>query len=442
MLLHVIELFQDANQPPIPDRSRPMSRLPRRAVQHPSVAELVQRYQEFLPSQGVEELARTAFAPHVVSESEPEAASPPIMPPTRIRSRHRHQVAVKKSSVSDLEQASRPIGQRRYGISRIPAPPPLDLTDTSRRTSPDKRRVSSDSRIGRSSSPHGNRPIPPTGSRIRPKQNTRNAGKDKVMIPRSPNIPSKSGFRRAAPPGSKVSNIAKHFERMNRENERNTRRYAVINRGRRARPVASARAKVEILDSVKDAVRDESDSSDSSSEADDEGEGDDESPEAESKASNSFDSLPPQVDSETQSLLPTESPLEMEMSIPELDVHAEASPERKPSFLLPVEESQEPPSTPASPIMPSTPVHPVRPLSPPVGDTANERISILKTLTGFWPQPVPQSRFRSESDAEDFVADPEHIFRDSSMVVRTDEPTSIIALALKYVIYLFNFKLG
>lgn len=254
------------------------------------------------------------------------------------------------------------------------------------------------------------------------------------MIPRSPNNPAKSTFRRAAPPGSKVSNIAKHFERMNRENERNTRRYAVINRGRRARPVASARAKVEILDSVKDAVRDESDSSDSSSEADDEGEGDDESPEAASKASDSFGSLPPQVDSETQSIiLATESPMEMEMNIPEV-VHTEPSPQRKPTFLLPVEESLEPPSMPPSPIMPSTPAHPARPLSPPVEDTNNERSSILKALTGLWPQPVPQSRFRSESDAEDLIVDPEHIFRDSSMVVRTDEPTSIIALALKYVI--------
>jgi 1-phosphatidylinositol-3-phosphate 5-kinase len=34
---------------------------------------------------------------------------------------------------------------------------------------------------------------------------------------------------------------------------------------------------------------------------------------------------------------------------------------------------------------------------------------------------------------DDLIGDPEHIFRDSSMVVRTDEPTSIIALALKSV---------
>ena len=36
-------------------------------------------------------------------------------------------------------------------------------------------------------------------------------------------------------------------------------------------------------------------------------------------------------------------------------------------------------------------------------------------------------------EADDFMADPEHIFRESSMVVRTDEPTSIIALTLKCV---------
>jgi 1-phosphatidylinositol-3-phosphate 5-kinase len=61
-----------------------------------------------------------------------------------------------------------------------------------------------------------------------------------------------------------------------------------------------------------------------------------------------------------------------------------------------------------------------------------ERLSILKALSGFWLQPPPQSRRRGcELEGDDIMSDPEHIFRDSSMVVRTDEPTSIIALALK-----------
>ena len=60
---------------------------------------------------------------------------------------------------------------------------------------------------------------------------------------------------------------------MNRDSERANRRFAVI-RGKRARPVASARAKVAVLESIKDAIKDESESSDSS-EADDEGGGED-----------------------------------------------------------------------------------------------------------------------------------------------------------------------
>jgi len=68
-------------------------------------------------------------------------------------------------------------------------------------------------------------------------------------------------------------------------------------------------------------------------------------------------------------------------------------------------------------------------LTPPTSDldSGMERKSILKALSGFWPQ----QRMRAELDGEDPMSDPEHIFRDSSMVVRTDEPTSIIALALK-----------
>ena len=48
---------------------------------------------------------------------------------------------------------------------------------------------------------------------------------------------------------------------------------------------------------------------------------------------------------------------------------------------------------------------------------------ILKALSTLWPQQPHQF--------DDPFGDPEHIFRDSDMVVRLDEPTSIIALALK-----------
>ena len=93
------------------------------------------------------------------------------------------------------------------------------------------------------------------------------------------------------------------------------------------------------------------------------------------------------------------------------------------------------PSTSTSPVLTAMTHGPAPPTSPApeleVGPGGSERHSILKALSGFWPQPLPQPRQRAETDAEDPMSDPEHIFRNSSMVVRTDEPTSIIALALK-----------
>lgn len=76
---------------------------------------------------------------------------------------------------------------------------------------------------------------------------------------------------------SKVSNLARQFERMSKDSERASRRYAVL-KGRKARPVAVAHAKVKAFSDIKDmrgVVLDGSDdSSDSLSEADDEDDSD------------------------------------------------------------------------------------------------------------------------------------------------------------------------
>jgi 1-phosphatidylinositol-3-phosphate 5-kinase len=182
--------------------------------------------------------------------------------------------------------------------------------------------------------------------------------------------------------------------------------------------VASARATVEVLDSVKDAIKDESDSSDPSSEADDEDEGVEEertvpeliteSPEA--------DSTSPEGASKTA---PPGASFSEVVSDPET---------RETEVLLPG-----PVSLPPSPFLSST-KNDVS-LTPPTSDlelgtSGAGRPSILKAISGFWLQPPPISRLN-----DDPMSDPEHIFRDSSMVVRTDEPTSIIALALKYLLF-------
>ncbi|KAJ2995344.1 hypothetical protein NUW54_g7405 [Trametes sanguinea] len=246
----------------------------------------------------------------------------------------------------------------------------------------------------------------------------------------------KSTFRRPTGAGGKVSNIAKHFERINKDNERSNRRYAVI-RGKRARPVASARAKVEVLESIKDAIRDESESSDSS-EADDEGGGaDDDHPEQSlPKSKHPQDSEGPILAAPAVVVQPASgqpTPATAPAELPPAEDQPEACMPAQPAAVpqqIPIEEVS--PSVMNSPMLSPTTQSGMLPMTPPSTDIdlgPVGRPSILKALTGLWPQQAP-IRSRMEADVDDPMADPEHIFRESSMVVRTDEPTSIIALAL------------
>ena len=70
--------------------SRRAPRLPRCATQSLSVAELVKKYQNYLPAEGIQELTRTAFAPLPdMSESEQETPPPPTYSAFNLKSRHR-----------------------------------------------------------------------------------------------------------------------------------------------------------------------------------------------------------------------------------------------------------------------------------------------------------------------------------------------------------------
>ncbi|KAF9817765.1 hypothetical protein IEO21_03224 [Rhodonia placenta] len=437
-------ILSSEGEPGTERTSHHVSRLPRRASNHPTVAELVKKYQDFLPAQGVEELTKTAFAPTApVDESEQEM--PSEMPP-RVRSKSRRRVVNRKSSISDFESGyaanvaprylthRRPLGVTPYN-SRIPGPTvsSFDSRDISRRASPDKRPTTTVAnsdvtlKAGRPSPPLTRSNSVAVGAKKKGKATARNLPAEKITGPRPTSSSGpKSTLRRQPGGGGKVSNIAKHFERITKDNERANRRYAVI-RGRRPRPVASARAKVEVLDSIKDAIRDETESSDSS-EADDEGDGDEETePQVEKKRLEA--SAPAQAPSEPEeSAASAEAPLEppTESQGAELPV-AETTLEPE----ITVQEASL--SVSNSPILTAM-THEPAPLASPApefegGATGTERHSILKALSGFWPQ-TSQPRQRADLDGDDPMADPEHIFRNSSMVVRTDEPTSIIALAL------------
>ena len=382
-------------------------------------------------------------------------AEPPPPRLIRDRSKHRHHLTAKKGSTSDFEHsyaaniAPRYLTHSRRSLghlprnSRIPGPigSSIESQQSSRRTSPDKRfsRLTTDMVLRSGcTSPAGqsrNSGFSGKATRGRP---TGRGGKDKGPVRPTSSSGNRQTFRRPTNgPGSKVGNIAKHFERINKETERANRRYAVI-RGRRARPVASARAKVEILESVKDAIRDESESSDSSSEADDEGGDEDDgrkvTDQATTESSPEASSTLPVVTVQIDEPVKTDSPTEIT-----------AAPAASNATSSRVSDNQSPPSSPVQTSRLSLTSLPPSPflshtlsLTPPASDmdigSGTERNSIfLKALSGFWPQQLPPSRNRVELDGEDPMSDPEHIFRDSSMVVRIDEPTSIIALALKYV---------
>ncbi|PCH34128.1 hypothetical protein WOLCODRAFT_113216 [Wolfiporia cocos MD-104 SS10] len=416
-----------------------VSRLPRRSVNYPSVSDLVKKYQDYLPPQGVEELSKTALAPPVPpSENEQD---PVTIVPSRLRNKSSRQMIYRKSSVSDFESSyaaniaprylmhSRKPQGMSYYHSRIPGPiaSSFESREPSRRTSPDKR----------SSAAHMNddaSTLSRSGSLIvngkrKGKSTVRSSATERAPSRPTINAGSKSTLRKQAGTGNKVSNIAKHFERIGRDNERASRRYAVI-RGRRPRPVASASARVEVLESIKDAIRDESESSDSS-EADDEGDGDEDTGgQVEQKKTDiSPISAPKEPITDAP---PASATVDDGVALPSEEPNATGS---KQPLVQDAEPSQPTPSSVSnSPILKAM-THEAPPLPSPAPELdvnvppGNERHSILKAFSGFWNQPNPP-RHRADYDGDDPMSDPEHIFRDSSMVVRTDEPTSIIALAL------------
>lgn len=431
-----------------PPAARPRaSRLPRRTAQHPSVAELVARYQDFIPAQGVEELAKTALAPTaaLVSESEQEDGARPRRLP--VRGRHRQEVA-RKPSVSDFESGyaanaaprhnrhRRSLRQTSYTI-KLPDASSIESRATSRYPSPEKHKTRFGDPSGSASSPPPSAKSPPAstgGKTTRGKAPSRGMGREKPL-PRSTSGGNAKPTIRRTPQGAgtKVSTIARHFERLNRDNERANRRYAVI-RGRKVRPVASSTATVEVLESIKDAIKDDTDASDSSSEADDEGGDEDEARKSSEKnttdpspeQSQTLPAVPIQVNIDASNATPVPVPQDEGTFIP-----PSSTPPLPPPFA-----SLETPSSLPSPFLQSGPPNQHPPPTPPTIslDELPGKGSIFgQAFRGLWSGQFPSRR--AELESEDPLNDPEHIFRDSLMVVRTDEPTSIIALSLNSAQY-------
>ena len=403
-----------------------VSRLPRRPVNQPTVAELVKKYQGFLPAQGVQDLAKTALSPRpVVSESEQEQEyALPVHRRTIVRTKTRHQIP-RKSSASDFEQSyaaniapiylTRP---RRPPIagsgSRIPGPvtSAAESHASSRRTSPDKRFITAKSRGTRPS-----RPSSPLGNHAATKRagnRVASQGKDKSSRVPS-NMGSKSGILKPHGSGVKVSTITKQFERINRHAERSKTHYNVI-RGKRPRPVTSAHARVVILPSVQDAIKDETDISGASSEADDE---------ADANEDDLHKSSHELVTTENAEVPPTDASTTTTEDVAPLVPPVQPETET----LVDSNAAKQPPGPPQLPVLDSGKQKHESLTSDletlPIG---TERGSFFRTLSGLLLQ---QPSTKQKIEIDESTNDPEYIYNDSSMIVRTDEPTSIIALALE-----------
>ncbi|KAH7107138.1 hypothetical protein BKA62DRAFT_765689 [Auriculariales sp. MPI-PUGE-AT-0066] len=442
------------------------SRLPKRAGNGLTVAELVRQYQNIHPG-SYKDVSRASMLVPTASayETDQDMEYGPRLTHKKIKGKGAH----KRSSSVDFENGyaanigTRYLAKERRGTSPVqvivPAPRrmtrPTALSSSesrgpSRRTSPDKRAA-----LGRTNipapilrpdsaiSPPLVSPGPSSPSRAAMLQapTKSSKGKQKAVVPKAATMKGPSTLRR--PPGSgahsRVSNLTRQFERISKDSERANRRYAVI-RGKKARPVATARAKVEVFNNIEDAIADMTDDSDSS-EADDEDEG------AAPERPTPPNDLP--GDEQNQSLLATTT-LKPSEPTPSLDAIVTPTVETSSDVVEDSERSPTSQSLPKEQVSLALDLSAVSPAVPhffsdgrsfadPQSDVESlfgtDRHAFMRALSGLWTQPIvgtPSSgrRSRVELEAEDQLVDPVHIFKDANIVVRTDEPTSIIAFTL------------
>ncbi|GAA96181.1 uncharacterized protein L969DRAFT_84045 [Mixia osmundae IAM 14324] len=202
---------------------------------------------------------------------------------------------------------------------------------------------------------------------------------------------------------SRVAAITEHFDRLSEQTQRERMKRLSASRGRRARPVATAKPVLEVFSNVRDAAKDDSDDEyddeHSSGGADDEFDKDDtHEAEDEPEAADAVGGPVGDAQTETASLEATSM----------LSTGDEKSP-KKQSALLAQHDSLNPPHVFSESEMSST---------------GTER-SFMKTLSNLW------SYRASEFTALEHPMLPtEHIFDNNPVIVREDEPSSIIAFFL------------
>ncbi|CAE6450888.1 unnamed protein product [Rhizoctonia solani] len=461
-----------------------ISRLPRRARPHPNVSDLVKQFQAVLPEDfatgavGYGPLARTSLLSD--SEHDSEAQSRRVRGRPRVTA-NRFKFQPKSHALgSDFERSyAVNVAPRQTrdsaseaGPSRIPAPiqpimpPPAEVTQSGR-SSPahsmldiPKRPVISRTTTGstiknvnaaalepltgtRKASPNLNKPA-------KGKASARNLPRDRSSVRNASSTTSnKQSTRRGTGPGpsnsvSKVATQIRQFERLSKENEKASRRYAII-RGRRARPVVTAKPKVEIFNNYKDALRDdESESSDSSSEADDEDEGEDDPNKLR------VDTLDPILSvsdltahSMTLSVSASDIPAQDQQTINMKDharhkEHVELKLQTYPHHVTDFTPES---SVPSSPL-----IRPTRDSGLGQGNYSEAELSASADRRSFLYRmsTAAISRMQSREYTAMNLAYPaaptDHVFAESYITVREDEPTSIIALTLSAHDYQINMS--
>ena len=237
----------------------------------------------------------------------------------------------------------------------------------------------------------------------------------------------KSASRRPVAGSSRVTSIARHFDRLSRDAERERQKRMSLVRGKRARPVGVTKAKVQVFNNLRDAFRDESDSDSSGADNEEDDQGSDDSadsagrPKASRKPRSPMKprkSSPPKIDDSSLPAKPTPSvPMVSSASsdmvsataIDDIPVSASASSLASSSILSDARSEMsftdrlqiELPSFATSAPLPSVPVTPQ--LSTDTADEGypalshmshmseselssggGERSSIIRTLTGLW----------------------------------------------------------
>ncbi|KAJ9122292.1 hypothetical protein QFC22_001713 [Naganishia vaughanmartiniae] len=461
------------------------SRLPRRTKPTPTVADLVKRFQmsNMLDFDEESQDALSTMTPPPAepkweaSDSEDESNPRPRLRRGKTEGyAHKPRHTVRHNTLSDGDRSYAANASRIPTISAIRRPPRPVRTNVSQESLQPCAEVMRDSLSHATRMPPSlqhmvSRPSSASGHVRRQKQEISSIGKGKAPVRGTVvqdnavtvSIAQKSGKH----PGTRVSTIARHFDRLTREAERDRQKRMNQARGRRARPVGMTNAKIQVFNNVRDAFRDESDSA--SSEADDEDDDENENEasgsekeEASHRPTSSTKPIPAKLNGKKAIVVAarTDDALPLAPIVPE-DTMLSTSPGKRTSTeatssavqsslisnsdaptdvsfkdrlqitLPPFDTSTPLLSVPPTPLL--TGIVDSKPATNHVslvsesegGSIGHERSSILKTLSNLWA-----FRTGEGTPLEYPLSVSEHIFADSRIIIREDEPTSIIAFTL------------